>query len=39
MNNGRFIRDHLAVPTATVDSILDQAYAEMVEEKLSHGEQ
>lgn len=37
MHNGAFIRKHLTAPTATVESILDQEYAKMVEEKLAAG--
>lgn len=35
MHNGVYIRQNLTEPTATVHSIIDEAYAELVEHKLA----
>lgn len=35
MHNAAYIRQNLAEPTATVESILDETYAELVEKKLA----
>lgn len=39
MHNGKYIRDNLAIPTATVESILDQHYAEAIEKQIAEAAQ